>query len=157
MSDAPLKSRRHPRRRARLVDLQGREPDGDLSQFLLEERSRRSFGLTGYLVSGGGASAISCWFAINGLYVIKAPAIVLRLLLVASGIFLLAVVIGFFAALAGYKAFDIAASLPAEDLNGPYNRADRWLGVTTAARIVAAILISIGGLMAFTAYLHLIW
>jgi hypothetical protein len=111
--------------------------------------------VTGYLVSGAGA--ISCWFAINGRYVIKAPAIVLRLLLVASGIFLLAVVIGFFAALAGYKAFDIAMSLPSEDFNRPYNRADRWLGVTTAARIVAAILISIGGLTAFTAYLQLIW
>jgi hypothetical protein len=110
MSDPPPRPRRGVRRKARLVDLQGREPDDGLTQFFLEERARRSFGLTGYLVSGGGAGAISCWFIIESLYAIRAPALVLRLLLTASGLLLSAVVVGFFAALAGYKAFDTAAS-----------------------------------------------
>lgn len=81
----------------------------------------------------------------------------LHLLLLASGVLLVAMVIGFFAALAGYEAFDEAVLLPAEDFNKPSNRADRWLGFTTAARIIAALLISIGGVMVFAAYLDLIW
>ena len=157
MSEPPQKSPRRARRSARLVDLQGRKPDGDLAQFLLEERSRRSFGVTGYLVSGGGGGAVSCWFAINSLYSIGAPTVVLHLLLVASGVLLLAMVVGFFAALAGYKAFDTAASLPIEEFGRPYNSADRWLGVTTGARLVAAALISIGGLLVLAAYFDLIW
>jgi hypothetical protein len=116
MSSAPLKSGRRLRHPARLVDLQGKELNESLAQFFLEERSRRSFGVTGYLVSGGGAGAVSCWFAINSLYAIKAPTLVLRLLLGASGLLLLALVVGFFAALAGYKAFDTAVTLSAEDV-----------------------------------------
>jgi hypothetical protein len=156
MTGAPQKHSWHAQRAARLVNLQGRRPD-DLAQFFLEERSRRSFGITGYLVSGAGAGAISCWFAINSLYASKAPPIVLRLLLTASGILMLAVVIGFFAALAGYKAFETAASLPADAFDRPYNRADQWLRITIAARVVTAVLISIGGLTVFAAYLGLIW
>ena len=157
MGESPQAPRRGLRRKARLVELQGKAPDEVLTQFFLEERSRRSFGVTGYLVSGGGGGAVSCWFAINSLYAIKAPAHVLHLLLIASGVLLLAMVVGFIAALAGYKAFDAASLLSAEDFTHPYNRADSWLGVTTAARLVAAVLISIGGLTAFAAYLDLIW
>ena len=157
MTEAPQKPHRRQRRSARLVDLQGRTPDGNLTQFFLEERSRRSFGVTGYLVSGGGGGAVSCWFAINSLYAIKAPVLVLHLLLLASGVLLIAMVVGFFAALAGYKAFDAAVLLPVEAFNQPDNRADRWLGFIAAARIVAAALISIGGVLVFAAYLDLIW
>ena len=89
--------------------------------------------------------AISCWFAINSLYAIRAPILALHLLLLASGVLLIAMVVGFFAALAGYKAFDEAVLLPAEEFNQSNNRADRWLGINTAARIIAAVLISIGG------------
>jgi hypothetical protein len=157
MTQAPQKPHRRQRRSTRLIDLQGRAPDGDLTQFFLEERSRRSFGVTGYLVSGGGGGAVSCWFAINSLYAIRAPILVLHLLLLASGVLLIAMVVGFFAALAGYKAFDEAVLLPAEEFNQPNNRADRWLGITTVARIIATVLISIGGIMVFAAYLDLIW
>ena len=83
--------------------------------------------------------------------------LVLRLLLVASGLLLAAVVLGFFAALAGFKAFDTAVSLPADAFNHPYNRADQWVAVTTAARVGAAALIAIGGLTAFAAYFDLSW
>jgi hypothetical protein len=155
--DAQEKPRRRPQRNARLVDLRGRAPGDDLSQFLIEERARRSFGITGYLLSGGGAGAVTCWFQIGALYTYRAPAVVLRLLLIASGVLLAAVVVGFLAALAGYKAFDIAASMSAEDLGRPYNRADRWMSVTVAARIVAAGLLTIGGLTAFAAYYQLSW
>ena len=157
MSSAPQKPHRHLRHPARLIDFQGKELDEGLTQFFLEERSRRSFGVTGYLVSGGGAGAVSCWFAINSLYAIKAPALVLRLLLGASGLLLLALVVGFFAALAGYRAFDAAVSLSAEDLGRPGNRADRWLSIIATARILAAGLITVGGMMVFAAYLDLIW
>lgn len=157
MTEQTQKTHRRRLRSARLIDLEGHAPDGDLTQFFLEERSRRSFGVTGYLVSGGGGGAVSCWFAINSLYAIRAPTHVLHLLLLASGILLVAMVVGFFAALAGYKAFDAAVLLPAEDFNKPNNRADRWLGFTTAARIIAALLISVGGVTVFAAYLDLIW
>jgi hypothetical protein len=156
MTDLPQKLRRQMRNKARLVDLHGKVPGDALTQFFLEERARRSFGVTGYLVSGGGAGAISCWFEIGGLYANKAPELVLQLLLAASALFLCAVVVGFFAALAGYKAFDTAISLPIEDFSA-YNRADQWFAITTAARIVAAVLITIGGLTAFAAYLKLGW
>ena len=157
MSDPPPKPRRHVRRKPRLIELQGKAPDDDLAQFFLEERSRRSFGVTGYLVSGGGGGAVACWFAINSLYAIKAPAHVLHLLLVASGLLLAAMVVGFIAALAGYKTYDAAVMLAAEEFNRPYNRADHWLGITAIARIIAAALISIGGLVALAAYVELIW
>lgn len=157
MADVSHEPQRRHRRSARLIDLQGRALDGDLVQFFLEERSRRSFGVTGYLVSGGGGGAVSCWFAINSLYAIRAPILVLHLLLIASGVLLIAMVIGFFAALAGYKTFDAAVLLRAEDFNKPNNQADRWLGITMVARIMSAVLISIGGIMVFVAYLDLIW
>ena len=81
----------------------------------------------------------------------------LRLLLVASGLFLAAVVIGFVAALAAFKAFEAAAFLPAEKFNRPYNRPDRWMAATVGARVTATILIASGGLAAFLAYVHLVW
>jgi hypothetical protein len=155
MVESPQKPHRRRLRSTRLVDLQGRAPDGELTRFFLEERSRRSFGVTGYLVSGGGA--VSCWFAINSLYAIGAPKMVMHLLLLASGVLLIAMVVGFFAALAGYKAFDAAVLLSADAFSQPDNRADRWLGTTTAARLIAAILISIGGAMVFVVYTDLIW
>ena len=141
----------------RLVDLRGKAPDGELAQFFLEERFRRSFSLTGYLLSGGGAAAVTCWFLIGSLYANKAPSVVLRLLLIASGLFLAAVVVGFVAALAAFKAFEAAAFLPVEKFSRPYNWADRWMATTVAARVAAAVLIASGGLAASTAYIHLAW
>jgi hypothetical protein len=155
MIDRMQKPQRPGRHVARVVELRGTEPDDDLTQYFIEERFRRSLGITGYLISGGGAGAITCWFAINSLYAARASTPILRLLLAASGFFLAAVVLGFFAALAGYKVFDTAAALPAEAFNRPYNRADRWLAIMTGARIVAATLIAVGGAMAFSAYLQL--
>lgn len=157
MNDLPQKSRRQIHGKPRLVDLHGKMPDNALTRFFLEERARRSFGVTGYLVSGGGAGAISCWFAIEGLYPNKPPVLVLHLLLIASGLLLAAVVVGFFAALAGYKAFDTAIALPLEDFDRPYNLADRWFAITTASRIVAAAFVAVGGLTAFAAYFSLSW
>jgi hypothetical protein len=151
----PPHARRH--RSARLVDLRGKAPDGDLAQFLLEERFRRSFSLTGYLLSGGGAGAVTCWFVIGSLYANRAPTHVLRLLIVASGVFLAAVVVGFIAVLAGYKAFETAALLSAEEFSRPYNRADRWIATILAARVLAAALIALGGLLIFRAYVGLAW
>ena len=151
------KSRARRHRTARLVDLRGKAPDDDLTQFFLEERFRRSFSVTGYLLSGGGAGAVTCWFLIGSLYANKAPTLVLRLLIVASGVFLAAVVVGFIAVLAGYKAFETAALLPAEEFNRPYNRADRWMAATVAARVIAATLIALGGLLIFAAYVVLAW
>ena len=81
----------------------------------------------------------------------------LRLLIVASGVFLAAVVVGFIAVLAGYKAFETAALLPAEEFNRPYNRADRWMAATVASRVIAATLIALGGLLIFAAYVVLAW
>ena len=133
----------------RLVDLRGKAPDGELAQFFLEERFRRSFSLTGYLLSGGGA--------VGSLYANKAPSVVLRLLLIASGLFLAAVVVGFVAALAAFKAFEAAAFLPVEKFSRLYNWADRWMATTVAARVAAAVLIASGGLAASTAYIHLAW
>lgn len=157
MTDPSVKPRRQRRARVRLVDLQGRPPDEELNQFFIEERARRSFGVTGYLLSGGGAGAVTCWFQIGSLYANRAPPGVLHLLLIASGLFLAAVVVGFFAALAGFKAFDVAMSLSVEDLRRPYNRADRWVAITTATRIAAVIFVTLGGLTAFAAYLALSW
>jgi hypothetical protein len=157
LTDSPVKPRRHSRRKARLVDLRGRELDDELAQFFIEERARRSFGVTGYLLSGGGAGAVTCWFQIGSLYAGKAPELVLKLLLVASGLFLAAVVVGFAAALAGFKAFEAAVSFSAEDFNHPDNRADRWVAITTSARIIATMFVTAGGLTAFAAYLELIW
>lgn len=157
MAGLAVDAKRPRRRPKRLVELQGRPPDDDLVQFFLEERSRRSFGVTGYLVSGGGAGAISCWFSINSLYADRAPTIVLHLLLTGSGLFLAAVVSGFLAALAGYKAFDTAASLPSDAFQRPFNRADWWLRATTWLRIGTAALICIGGFVSFAAYQHLSW
>ena len=157
MSGEPQKPVKQARRHARLTDLHDRELDEGLTRFFLEERSRRSFGVTGYLVSGGGGGAVSCWFAINSLIAVKAPALVLRLLLGASGLLLLAMVVGFVAALAGYKAFDSALMLSADDLDRPENGADRWLSAIAIARIVSTVLITLGGLMAFAAYVELIW
>ena len=113
--------------------------------------------MTGYLVSGAGAGAVSCWFAINSLYAFKAPALVSRLLLVASGLLLVALVVGFVAALAGFKAFDSAVAMSVEDMARPGNGADRWLSMIGTARILAAILIATGGLLAFAAYVVLLW
>jgi hypothetical protein len=144
------------RRRNRLIDLHGKAPDEDLAQFLLEERSRRSFSVTGYLLSGGGAGAVTCWFLIGSLYANKAPALVLRMMIAASGLFLAAVVVGFLAALAGYKAYETAALLPIEELGRP-NRADRWMATTVAARIAAALFLVVGGLATFAAYVELAW
>jgi hypothetical protein len=157
MSAAPPKPAKHARRHARLTDLQGRELDEGLTRFFLEERSRRSFGVTGYLVSGGGGGAVACWFGINSLIAVKAPDLVLRLLLAASGLLLLAMVVGCVAALAGYKAFDIALTLSAEDLGHPENGADRWLSAIAISRVASAVLITLGGLTAFAAYVELIW
>lgn len=157
MTDPPMKPGRHRRARARLVDLQGRTPDEDLNQFFIEERARRSFGLTGYLLSGGGAGAVTCWFQIGSLYANRAPPSVLHLLLIASGLFLAAVVVGFFAALAGFKAFDTAMTLSTAELSRPYNQADRWVAITTATRIAAVGFVTLGGLTAFAAYLDLCW
>ena len=149
-------SRSRRRRAARFVDLHGEAPDEDLAQFFLEERSRRSFSVTGYLLSGGGAGAVTCWFLIGSLYANKAPTLVLHLLIVASGVFLAAVVVGFVAALAGYKAYETAALMSAEELSRS-NRADRWMATTMAARVAAALLIVIGGLTTFAAYVELAW
>lgn len=145
----------HKRRRPRFVELHGKAPD-DLAKFFLEERSRRSFSVTGYLLSGGGAGAVTCWFLIGSLYANKAPALVLRMLIAASGVFLAAVVVGFIAALAGYKAYETATLLPVEAFNRP-NRADRWMATTVTTRIAAALLIVIGGLTTFAAYVELAW
>lgn len=147
---------RPKRHRAHLV-ADARQHDETLSQFLFEERSRRSYGVTGYLVSGSGAGAISCWFAINSLYAVGAPASVLRLLLVGSGVFVLAAVVGFFAALAGYKAFDAAALAPVDGVARPYDRADRWLTLTGHSRLVAGALLAAGGFITFLAYFKLCW
>ncbi|HWA63888.1 MAG TPA: hypothetical protein VG939_21110 [Caulobacteraceae bacterium] len=152
-SSARTKRRAAPK----LVELNGKAPDGELKQFFNEERSRRSFGLTGYLVSGGGAGAIACWFAIDGLYGAHAPAPVMRLLFVASGLLLAAVVMAFLSALAGYKAFDDAASLPPEAFSRPVNSADRWLLMTARARFAAVLLVSLGGGAAMSAYGLLLW
>lgn len=149
----PSRHRRIPR----LVDLRGKAPDGDLAQFFTQERFRRSFSLTGYLLSGGGAGAVTCWFLIGSLYANRAPTLVLRLLIVASGLFLSSIVVGFLAALAGFKAFETAALLPAEDFSRPYNRADGWMAATMAARAAAATFIVGGGLVAFAAYVRLAW
>jgi hypothetical protein len=157
LAESPDRPQRRGRGKARLVELRGREFDDDLAQFFIEERARRSFGVTGYLLSGGGAGAVTCWFQIGSLYAYRAPPIALHLLLIASGLFLTAVVVGFVAALAGFKAFDTAASLSEEDFTRPYNRADRWVAVTTTARAIAAVFITAGGLTTFTAYLELIW
>ena len=157
MDDSPQKLQQQIRHTRRMVHLQGKEPDKALTQFFVEERFRRSFGITGYVVSGGGAGAISCWFAIGDLYRSTAPILVMRLLVIASGLLLSAVVLGFLAALAGYKAFETASSLPVADFNSPYNRADRWVRVTAGARIVAVIFITVGGLTALAAYIDLIW
>jgi len=155
--DAPTHDSRSRRRRStRLIDLHGKTPDDDLAQFFLEERSRRSFSVTGYLLSGGGAGAVTCWFLIGSLYANKASVLVLRMMIVASGVFLAAVVVGFLAALAGYKAYETAALLPLEELSRP-NRADRWMATTMAARIAASLLIVVGGLITFAAYVDLAW
>ena len=55
-------------------------------------------------MSAASVGALSCWFAINSLMPSR-PVVVLRLLLTATGLLLLAGAVGF-AALAGYKAFD---------------------------------------------------
>ena len=80
-----------------------------------------------------------------------------RASIVASGLFLAAVVIGFVAALAAFKAFEAAAFLPAEEFNRPYTRADRWTEATVSAPVTATILVRSGGLAAFLAYVHLVW
>jgi len=157
MSGASPKPVKRVSHHARLTDLQGREMDVGLTRFFLEERSRRSFGVTGYLVSGGGGGAVSCWFAVNSLIAVHAPALILRLLGAASGLLLLAMVVGFGAAMAGYKAFDTALTLSADDLGQPENGADRWLSAIATARVVSTILITLGGLTAFAAYVELIW
>lgn len=126
-------------------------------QFFVEESSRRSLGITSYLVSGGGAGAITCWFSINSLYGDRAPAGILALMLAASGLFLASMLVGFLAALAGFKAFDTAAVLPLEAFQRPYNRADWWLRVTSRLRIAAAALVCLGGAAVITAYVRLIW
>ena len=79
------------------------------------------------------------------------------MLIVASALFLAAVVLGFLAALAGFKAFEVAALLPAEEFSRPYNRADRWMAATVTARAVASVLIAAGGLVTFAAYVRLAW
>jgi len=157
MTDSSVKPRRRGRTKPRLVNLRGGDLDDELAQFFVEERARRSFGVTGYLLSGGGAGAVTCWFQIGGLYAYRAPPLVLHLLLVASGLFLAAVVVGFFAALSGFKAFDAAVSLSREDFSRPFNRADRWVSITAASRILAVAFITVGGLTAFAAYLNLSW
>lgn len=139
------------------MQLRGQQLGAELTQFLLEERSRRSFGVTGYLLSGGGAGAVTCWFQIGSLYAYRAPQLVLHLLLVASGIFLLAVVVGFAAALAGYKAFEAALLVPDEAFSRPSNSAERWAATAEAARVLAAALIALGGLTTFAAYAVLAW
>ncbi|QUD89545.1 hypothetical protein [Phenylobacterium montanum] len=154
----PVQKARHPiRTRGLLVDFEGRAPAEDLTQFFLEERARRSFGVTGFLVSGGGAGAVSCWFEIANLYASRAAAPAPRLLLVGSGLLLAAVVVGFVAALAGYKAFETAVSLSTEELRRPGNSADRWFATTTVARVVAAMLVAVGGVVAFAANAVLAW
>lgn len=145
------------RRKPRLIELHGETPNEDTARFFLEERARRSFGVTGYLLSGAGAGAVTCWFEVVSLYGYRAPAPVLHGLLIASSLFLAAVVIGFVAALAGYKAFDIAASQPPEDFTQPYNRADRWIAAATTARVAATALIAAGGLTALAAFFDLGW
>jgi hypothetical protein len=141
----------------RMLHLAGKELDKNVTQFFVEERFRRSFSITGYIVSGGGAGAISCWFAIGDLYRTNAPVAVLHALVVASGLLLGAVVLGFLAALAGYKAFETASSLHAEEFNSPYNRADQWVTTTSITRIIAVIFVTLGGVCALTAYIELVW
>lgn len=122
----------------------------------MEERSRRSFGVTGFLISGGGAGAVSCWLTIGNLYPDKAPHLVLNLLLAGPATFILAIVVAYAAALAGYKTFDTAALLPTDALSRPDNSADRWMVLTGIARLVSALLIAAGGLLTFLAYLKLV-
>jgi len=150
-------TRRPERHQAQPVHLGPRDSDTALIRFLLEERSRRSIGLTGYLVSAAGAGAVSCWFAINSLYASKAPVLVLRLLLAATGLMLVAATVGFVAALAGYKAFDGAASLASGGVSRSIIRPGRWLTVIPHARAATGVLIAIGGAVAFAAYLLLCW
>jgi hypothetical protein len=137
--------------------LRGAQLGADMTRMLFEERSRRSFGITGYLISGGGAGAVTCWFQLGSLFGFHAPGVVLRLLLAASGLFLLAVVLGFVAALAGYKTFEEAMLLPDEAIGRPNNRADRWVAATVTARSVAAVLIALGGITTVAAYTLLAW
>lgn len=122
-----------------------------------QERFRRSFSLTGYLLSGSGAGALTCWFLVGNLYGNQAPTIVLRMLVTASGLFLTAVVCGFIAALAGFMTFETAVVLRPEEFGRPSNGADRWMVAMLAARLAAALLITAGGLLAFAAYAHLGW
>jgi hypothetical protein len=145
------------RRRARFMRLRGSDLGKDLARILFEERSRRSYGVTGYLISGGGAGAVTCWFQLGSLFGFHAPELVLHMLLIASGLFLLAVVLGFVAALAGYKTFEEAMLLPDEAINRPDNNADRWVAATATARAIAAVLIALGGLITFSAYAILAW
>ncbi len=153
--DSP-EARPRRRRSTRLIDLHGKAPDDGLMQFLQEELSRRSFSVTGSLLSGGGAGVVTCWFLIGNLHANKAPALVLDMIIVASGVFLAAVVAGFIATLAGYKAYETAALLPIEALSRP-NRADGWMAAAATARAAAAALIVIGGLTTFLAYVELAW
>jgi fructose-1-phosphate kinase PfkB-like protein len=141
----------------RLVSNHTKESDEYLGHFFLEERYRRSVGITGFLISGAGAGAISCWLTVAGLYLAHPPEIVLRLLIVASAILLAGVVIGFLAALTGYKAFESAAALGADQYNEMLNQADDWVARTNVLRSVAAILVTIGGGTAFTAFIELAW
>lgn len=140
----------------RLLPPHGMRSDDTLQHFFLEERYRRSAALTGFLVSGAGAGAVACWFAVGNLYAAHVFDLILRLLVIASGMMLAAVVIGFLAALAGYKAFEIAAGMPLEQFGGQ-NRADRWVMRTNVIRAVAAFLVACGGLTAFVAYVILAW
>jgi hypothetical protein len=140
-----------------LGPLRRRHPDVVLTRFLLEERSRRSFGLTGYLGSAAGGGAVACWFAINSLYASKAPVVVLRLLLVVECLFVCAAAAGFIAALAGYKAVATQRSLDFEGAGLPNDRMHRWLSVVPRARLANGMLLVLGAALAFVAYLQLCW